>query len=76
MCQNLHKNKFRPYKIHLVHELNEDNYDRGLEFIESIMNRIDNGTFRLNKFFFTKLLLRKPPLSERFTQILKIIDVK
>lgn len=32
----LKKHKFHPYKISLVHELNEDDYDRRLQFCETI----------------------------------------
>ncbi|XP_011687761.1 PREDICTED: uncharacterized protein LOC105449970 [Wasmannia auropunctata] len=34
VCKILKQNKFRPYKIHLVQELNEDDFDRRLEFYE------------------------------------------
>lgn len=57
----LHKYKFHPYKIRLVHELNEDDFDRRIEFCESLTERInlhqnflykicfsDESTFSLN----------------------------
>lgn len=39
----LKKHKFHPYKIHLVHQLNEDDYDRRLEFCEIMSERIINN---------------------------------
>lgn len=44
--------KFHPYKIHLVHELNEDDPDRRIEFCERMMQRIDeNPPFLYNIVF-------------------------
>ncbi|KAJ8909440.1 hypothetical protein NQ315_003347, partial [Exocentrus adspersus] len=53
--------KFHPYKIHLHHEINEDDPDRRLEFCDNMMERIaqnhnyssfivfsDESTFQLN----------------------------
>lgn len=37
----LKQNKFRPYKILLVHELNEDNFDQRVQFCETMMAKID-----------------------------------
>lgn len=37
----LQTNKFHPYKVKLVHELNEDDFDRRLEFCEVMMRMID-----------------------------------
>lgn len=37
----LKKFKFHPYKMTLVHELNEDDFDRRTQFCEDMMNRID-----------------------------------
>lgn len=31
-----HKHKYHPYKVHLVHELSEDDFDRRLEFSENL----------------------------------------
>lgn len=57
----LHKNKFHPYKIRLVHELNEDDFDKRQEFCEIMSDRLiqnqnllynicfsDESTFSLN----------------------------
>lgn len=57
----LHKNKWHPYRVQLVHELNEDDPDRRTEFCEIMMNRCiedpqflrrivfsDEATFTLN----------------------------
>jgi hypothetical protein len=38
----LKKNKFHPYKIHLVQELHEDDYDRRLQFCEIMSERAGN----------------------------------
>lgn len=38
----LKSNKFHPYKIHLVQELHEDDFDRRLEFCENMSERIIN----------------------------------
>lgn len=37
----LKHHKFHPYKIHLVHQLNEDDFDRRQEFCEIMTTRID-----------------------------------
>ncbi|KAJ8923898.1 hypothetical protein NQ315_006674 [Exocentrus adspersus] len=37
----LKKEKCHPYKVHLLHELNEDDPDRRLDFCEEIMFRCD-----------------------------------
>lgn len=39
--RNLKFIKFHPYKIHLIQELNEDDYDRRNEFCDMMMTRID-----------------------------------
>lgn len=44
VCQSsvkkiLHKEKYHPYKIRLIHELNEDDYDRRLQFCENMQER-------------------------------------
>ena len=47
------KEKFHPYKIHSVQELNEGDFDRRVEFIETIRNRIqENGNF-INRILFS-----------------------
>lgn len=46
----LKKIKFYPYKIHLVQELNEDDFDRRMEFCELMMRKPDND---LNFLFNT-----------------------
>lgn len=47
----LKTNFYKPYKVHLLQELNED-YDRGLEFCEKILDKVDEDsnfiTFALN----------------------------
>lgn len=39
--KTLKKNKFRPYKIHPVQELSENDFDHRVEFCEDTMQRID-----------------------------------
>lgn len=44
--------KFHPYKIQLVHELVDDDYDRRLEFCEDMMERcVSDNTFCSNIIF-------------------------
>ncbi|KAK5649575.1 hypothetical protein RI129_000604 [Pyrocoelia pectoralis] len=38
----LKKEKYHPYKLHLVHELSEDDFDRRLQFCEQILNIFEN----------------------------------
>ena len=46
------KEKFHPYKIHLVQKENENDFDRRIEFIEIIMNRIQqDGNFIIRILF-------------------------
>ena len=53
MCKILKQNKFHPYKIHLLQELNEDDFDRCLEFCELMMEKIDaEPDFVCNIVFF------------------------
>lgn len=52
VCKILHQHKFKPYKIHLVHELDEDDFDRRVEFCDEMMRNIDNGTITLNDIVF------------------------
>lgn len=48
----LNKNTFKPYKIHLLQELSEDDYDRRLEFAEIMMDKIaTDGNFVNNICF-------------------------
>ena len=47
------KEKFHPYKIHLVQELNEDDFDRRVEFTEIIMNRIQQDGNFINRILFS-----------------------
>lgn len=39
----LHKEKFHPYKVKLVQELSEDDFDRRVQFCEEIMGICDNN---------------------------------
>lgn len=45
--------KFHPYKVHLVHELNEDDPDHRIEFCELMMNRIDRDPNFLYNIVFS-----------------------
>lgn len=48
----LKAHKFYPYKIQLLHELNEDDYDRRLQFVEEMSERcIGNPNFMYNICF-------------------------
>lgn len=38
----LKKEHFHPYKVHLLQEINEDDFDRRLEFCEIMMERLSN----------------------------------
>lgn len=49
----LKKFKFHPYKIKLLHELNEDDYDRRLEFCENISQRITDSRHFLYNICFS-----------------------
>lgn len=44
----LHGRSFKAYKICLVQELSEDNFDSRLEFYKPMTRNIDNNTIRLN----------------------------
>lgn len=39
----LNKNKFPPFKVSLLHEINEDNFERRSEFCYDMMARIDKN---------------------------------
>jgi len=55
VCKILKQNKFHPYKIHLVQELNEDDFNRRLKFCELMMEKIDaEPDFVYNIVFFFK----------------------
>lgn len=45
--------KFHPYKVKLVHKLNEDDPDRRLQFSEIMMNRINADPQLLNRIIFS-----------------------
>ncbi|KAG8333323.1 hypothetical protein J6590_000455 [Homalodisca vitripennis] len=47
----LHQNQYKPYKIHLVQELSEDDFDRRVEFCKLMMANIDNKPIGLNNCF-------------------------
>lgn len=49
----LHKFKFHPYKIKLVHELNDDDFDRRIEFCELMTERINNNQNYLYNICFS-----------------------
>jgi len=50
----LKQNKFDSFKVRLVHELNEDDFDRRVEFCEIMMARIDTDPDFLFKIIFSK----------------------
>jgi len=41
VCKILKQKKFYSYKIHLVQEMNKDDFDRRLEFCELMMERVE-----------------------------------
>lgn len=45
--------KFHPYKIHLVQELSEDDFDRRLEFSEQMMDLCNANPNFINKIMFS-----------------------
>lgn len=49
----LHKSGFKPYKLTLHQELNEDDFDRRLEFCETMMNKLDLKQILLNNIVFS-----------------------
>jgi len=49
----LKNNKFHPYKVHLVQELNDDDFDRCIEFCELMMERIDEDLNFLSNIVFS-----------------------
>lgn len=49
----LHKNKFHPYKVKLVQELSEDDFDRRVQFCEEIMDMCNNNPHFLNCIVFS-----------------------
>lgn len=46
-------NKWHPYKIHLIQELSEDDFDRRTEFCETMMNMIDDDPLLLGNIVFS-----------------------
>lgn len=49
----LRKEKFHPYKIKLLHELNEDDPDRRLNFCETMMERLNRNPDLLRNILFS-----------------------
>uniref|UniRef100_A0A1B6G3J3 Tc1-like transposase DDE domain-containing protein n=1 Tax=Cuerna arida TaxID=1464854 RepID=A0A1B6G3J3_9HEMI len=49
----LKKAAFKAYRVHLVQELNEDDFDWRLEFCEVIVDRIDRKQILLNDILFS-----------------------
>lgn len=49
----LKNNNFKPYKIHLLQELNEDDFDRRMEFCEIMMRKCDENRDFLNCLVFS-----------------------
>ena len=46
----LKREKCHAYKIHLPHELSEDDFERRIEFFELRADRLDQGGNFINKF--------------------------
>lgn len=52
--KNILKNaKYHPYKIRLIHELNEDDYDRRLQFCENMQERCNEDPFFCRNILFS-----------------------
>lgn len=49
----LHKEKFHPYKIKLIQELFEDDFDRRIQFCEEIMGICDNNPRFVSSIIFS-----------------------
>ncbi len=49
----LKKHKFHPYKVKLVQELSEDDFDRRIEFCEVMSQRIESGAILSSCILFT-----------------------
>lgn len=49
----LKSNKFHPYKTQLIHELNEDDFDRRMQFCEIIQNKIAEDPDFVRKICFS-----------------------
>jgi len=49
----LKKNKWHPYKLHLVQELFEDDFDRHVQFCDFIMEVINDDPLSLIILFFS-----------------------
>lgn len=49
----LKKHKWHPYKVVLVHELNEDDPDRRIQFCEDLMNRCNTDPTFVNRIVFS-----------------------
>lgn len=49
----LKKEKYHPYKIKLIHELNEDDPDRRIEFCETLMNICNNDHLFARRIIFS-----------------------
>lgn len=46
-------NKFKPFKVKLVQELSEDDYDRRVEFCDVMMSKLDAEPELLNRILFS-----------------------
>ncbi|CAG9831360.1 unnamed protein product [Diabrotica balteata] len=49
----LHKNIFKRYKINLLQELSEDDFDRRLEFTEVMMDKMEKDKNFVNRICFS-----------------------
>lgn len=49
----LKSNKYHPYKVRLVHELSEDDFDRRVEYCELMMTKIENDENFINNVVFS-----------------------
>lgn len=49
----LHTNKYKPFKVHLVQELSEDDFDRRVEFCDIMMRKLDEEPRLINRIIFS-----------------------
>lgn len=53
VCNVLKRNNYYPYKMHLTHELSEDDFDRRIEFCDTMMQKLDINPNFVNSIVFT-----------------------
>jgi len=54
ICSQNPKKKWHSYKLHLVQELSEDDFDRRVQFCDFIMEMINDDTLFLDNIVFSE----------------------